>query len=45
MDPQARGYTVEAFSPGEYSGIVIYCFPKDGSGKVIVLSINIDIIP
>ena len=44
MDPQAHGYTVVAFHP-ESKGIVIYLFPKDGSGKDIVLNINHDIVP
>ena len=29
----------------ESKGIIIYIFPKDGSGKGIVLNINHDIIP
>ena len=37
------GYTVVAFHP-ESKGIVIYIFPKDGSGKGIVLDINHDIV-
>ena len=44
MDPQAHGYTVVAFHP-ESKGIVSYLFPKDGSGKGIVLNINHDIVP
>ena len=44
MDPQAHRYTVVAFHP-ESKGIVIYIFPKDGSGKGIVLNINHDIVP
>ena len=40
----AHGYTVVAFHP-ESKGIVIYIFPKDGSGKDIVLNINHDIVP
>ena len=44
MDPQAHGYTVAAFN-SESKGIVIYFVPKDGSGKVIVLNINHDIVP
>ena len=39
-----HGNTVVAFHP-ESKGIVIYIFPKDGSGKGIVLNINHDIIP
>ena len=39
-----HGYTVVAFHP-ESKGIVIYIFPKDGSGKGIVLNINHDIAP
>ena len=39
-----HGYTVVAFHP-ESKGIVIYIFPKDGSGKGIVLNINHDIVP
>jgi hypothetical protein len=39
-----HGYTVVAFHP-ESKGIVIYIFPKDGSGKGIVLNINQDIVP
>ena len=44
MDPQAHGYTIVAFHP-ESKGIIIYLFPKDGSGKDIVLNINHDIVP
>ena len=44
MDPQAHRYTVVAFHP-ESKGIVSYLFPKDGSGKGIVLNINHDIVP
>ena len=33
-----------AFHP-ESKGIVIYIFPKDGSGKGTVLNINHDIVP
>ena len=44
MDPQAHGYNVVAFHP-ESKGIVIYLFPKYGSGKGIVLNINHDIVP
>ena len=44
MVPQAHGYTIVAFHP-ESKGIVIYIFPKDGSGKGIVLNINHDIVP
>ena len=44
MDPQAHGYTVVPFHP-ESKGIVSYLFPKDGSGKGIVLNINHDIVP
>ena len=44
MDPQAHGYTVVTFHP-ESKGIVSYLFPKDGSGKCIVLNINHDIVP
>ena len=39
-----HGYTVVAFHP-ESKGIVIYIFPKDGSGKGIVLNINLVIVP
>ena len=35
---------VVVFHP-ESKGIVIYIFPKDGSGKDIVLNINHDIMP
>ena len=44
MDPQVHGYTVVAFH-SESEGIVIYLFPKDGSGKGTVLNINHDIVP
>ena len=44
MDPQAHRYTIVAFHP-ESKGIIIYLFPKDGSGKGIVLDINHDIVP
>ena len=44
MDPQAHGYTVVAFHP-ESKGIVSYLFPKDGSGKGIILNINHGIVP
>ena len=44
MDPQAHGYTIVAFHP-KSKGIVIYLFPKDGSGKGIVLNIKHDIVP
>ena len=44
MDPQVHGYTVVTFHP-ESKGIVIYLFPKDGSGKCIVLNIYHDIVP
>ena len=44
MDPQAYGYTVVAFHP-ESKGIIIYLFPKDGSGKGIILNVNHDIVP
>ena len=37
-------YTVVAFHP-ESKSIVIHIFPKDGSGKGIVLNINYDIVP
>ena len=43
-DPQAHGYIIVAFHP-ESKGIVIYIFPKDGSGKGTVLNINHDIVP
>ena len=43
-DPQTHRYTIVAFHP-ESKGIVIYIFPKDGSGKGIILNINHDIIP
>ena len=43
-DQQAHGYTIVAFHP-ESKGIIIYIFPKDGSGKGIVLNINHDIVP
>ena len=39
-----HGYTVIAFH-SENKGIVIYIFPKDGSGKGTVLNINHDIVP
>ena len=39
-----HGYTVIAFH-SENKGIVIYIFPKDGSGKGTILNINHDIIP
>ena len=39
-----HGYIVVAFHP-ESKGIVIYLFPKDGSGKGIVFNINHDIVP
>ena len=39
-----HGYTVVAFHP-ESKDIVIYIFPKDGSGKCIVLNIYHDIVP
>ena len=38
------GYTVVAFHL-ESKGIVIYIFPKDGSGNGTVLNINHDIVP
>ena len=38
-----HGYTIVAFHP-ESKGIVIYIFPKDDSGKGIVLNINHDIV-
>ena len=41
--PQAYGYTAVAFHP-ESKGIMIYIFPKDGSGTDIELSINHDIV-
>ena len=44
MDPQAHGYTIVAFH-SESRGIAIYIFPKDSSGKGIVLNINHDIVP
>ena len=44
MGPQAHGYTIVAFHP-ESKSIVIYIYPKDGSGKGIVLDINHDIVP
>ena len=44
MDPQAHGYIVVVFYP-ESKSIIIYLFPKDGSGKGIVLNINHDIVP
>ena len=43
-DPQEHGYTVAVFHP-KSKGIVIYIFPKDGSGKGTVLNINHDIVP
>ena len=43
-NPQAHRYTVVAFHP-ESKGIIIYIFPKNGSGKGIVLNINHDIVP
>ena len=39
-----HGYTIVAFLP-KSKGIIIYIFPKDGSGKGIVLNINHDIVP
>ena len=42
MDP--HGYTIVEFHL-ESKGIIIYIFPKDGSGKGIVLNINHDIVP
>ena len=39
-----HGYTVVAFHP-KSKGIVIYIFPKDGSGKGTILDVNHDIIP
>ena len=39
-----HGYTIIAFH-SENKGIVIYIFPKDGSGKGNVLNINHDIVP
>ena len=39
-----RGHTVVAFHP-ESKGIIIYIFPKDGSGEGIVLNFNHDIVP
>ena len=44
MDPQVHGYTIVVFHP-ESEGIIIYLFPKDGSGKGTVLNINHDIVP
>ena len=44
MDLQMHGYTIVAFHP-ESKGIVIYLFPKDSSGKGIVLNNNNDIEP
>ena len=44
MDLQVHGCTVVAFHP-ESKGIVIYLFPKDGSGKGIILNINHGIVP
>ena len=38
-----HGYTIVAFHL-ESKGIVIYIFPKDGSGKGTVLNINHDIV-
>ena len=43
-DPQVHRYTVVAFHL-ESKGIVIYIFPKNGSGKGIVLNINHYIMP
>ena len=43
-DLQEHGYTIAVFHP-KSKGIVIYIFPKDGSGKGTVLNINHDIIP
>ena len=43
MDPQAHEYTIVAFHP-KSKGIVIYIFPKDGSGKGPIFSINHDIV-
>ena len=39
-----HGYTIVEFHL-ESKGIIIYIFPKDGSGKGIVLNINHDIVP
>ena len=39
-----HGYTIVAFHL-ESKGIIIYIFPKDGSGKGIVLNFNHDIVP
>ena len=39
-----HGYTIVAFHP-ESKGIIIYIFPKDGSGKGTILNINHDIVP
>ena len=36
-------YIIISFHP-ESRGIIIYIFPKDGSGKGIVLNINHDIV-
>ena len=37
-------YTVVAFHP-KSKCIIIYIFPKDGSGKGTILDVNHDIIP
>ena len=39
-----HGYTIIAFH-SENKGIVIYIFPKDGSGKGTILDVNHDIVP
>ena len=38
-----HGYTIVVFH-SESKGIIIYIFPKDGSGKGTVLNINHDIV-
>jgi len=43
-DPQVHRYTVVAFHQ-KSKVVVIYIFPKDGSGKGTVLNINHDIVP
>ena len=43
-DLQAHRYTSVAYHR-ESKGIIIYIFPKDGSGKDTVVNINHDIVP
>ena len=44
LGPGCHRYTIVPFHL-ESKGIIIYIFPKDGSGKGILLSINHDIVP